>query len=197
MTATGVYSVAASVAETLWYIPTALGVVIFSRVAAASLDAAPLTSAVTRVTLAFGLFVAVPALVLAPSGVELLYGAPFRDAGPALQLLLPGIVAYGVVAVLSQFLLAAGAPGRSTLVLLTGLVLNLVANALLIPRFGIIGAAMSSSFSYTITALLMVIAFHRLTHQPLRDTLVIRRSDIRQAVERMSGRSLGSGARGA
>ncbi|MBA3852183.1 MAG: polysaccharide biosynthesis C-terminal domain-containing protein, partial [Chloroflexi bacterium] len=163
VTATGVYSVAASVAETLWYIPTALGVVTFSRVAAAGLDAAPLTSAVTRVTLAFGLVVGTPALVLAPFAVEMLYGAPFRDAGPALQLLLPGIVAYGVVAVLSQFLLAAGAPGRSTSVLLIGLLLNVVANALLIPRFGIMGAAMSSSFSYTVTALLMVVAFHRLT----------------------------------
>ncbi|MDQ3493116.1 MAG: polysaccharide biosynthesis C-terminal domain-containing protein [Chloroflexota bacterium] len=196
VTATGVYSVATSVAETLWYIPAALGVVIFSRVAAGGLDAAPLTSAVTRVTLAFGLVVGVAALVVAPIGVEVLYGAPFRDAGPALQLLLPGIVAYGVVSVLSQFLLAAGAPGRSTLVLLAGLTLNLVANALLIPRFGIMGAAMSSSISYTVTALLMVVAFHRLTHQPLRDTLLVRRSDLRRLLDRLGGRSLGSEARG-
>lgn len=196
VTATGVYSVAASVAETLWYIPAALGAVIFSRVAAGGLEAAPLTSAVTRVTLAFGLLVGAPALVLAPIGVQLLYGSAFREAGPALQLLLPGIVAYGVVAVLSQFLLAAGAPGRSTLVLLCGLALNLVANALLIPRFGIMGAAMSSSLSYTVTALLMVISFHRLTHQPLRETLVVRRSDIRWLAARASGRTLGSDARG-
>ena len=196
VTATGVYSVATSVAETLWYIPAALGVVIFSRVAAGGLDAAPLTSAVTRVTLAFGVVVGVAALVVAPIGVEVLYGAPFRDAGPALQLLLPGIVAYGVVSVLSQFLLAAGAPGRSTLVLLAGLTLNLVANALLIPRFGIMGAAMSSSISYTVTALLMVVAFHRLTHQPLRDTLLVRRSDLRRLLDRLGGRSLGSEARG-
>ena len=197
VTATGVYSVATSVAETLWYIPAALGVVIFSRVAAGGLDAAPLTSAVTRVTLAFGLVVGAVALVVAPMGVELLYGAPFRDAGPALQLLLPGIVAYGVVSVLSQFLLAAGAPGRSTLVLLAGLTINLMANALLIPRFGIMGAAMSSSISYTITALLMVLTFHRLTHQPLRDTLLVRRSDLRRLVERLGSRSMGSAARGA
>lgn len=197
VTATGVYSVATSVAETLWYIPAALGVVIFSRVAAAGMEAAPLTSAVTRVTLAFGLVVGALAVVLAPIGVELLYGPTFRDAGPALQLLLPGIVAYGVVSVLSQFLLAAGAPGRSTLVLLAGLTLNLAANALLIPRLGIIGAAMASSISYTVTALLMLLAFHRLTHQPLRDTLVVRRSDLRNLVDRVSGRSLGGDARGA
>lgn len=197
VTATGVYSVATSVAETLWYIPAALGVVIFSRVAGGGLDAAPLTSAVTRVTLAFGLVVGAAALVVAPIGVEVLYGASFRDAGPALQLLLPGIVAYGVVSVLSQFLLAAGAPGRSTLVLLAGLTLNLVANALLIPRFGIMGAAMASSISYTVTALLMVVAFHRLTHQPLRDTLLVRRSDLRRVLDRLGGRSLGGEARGA
>ncbi|MBA2275805.1 MAG: polysaccharide biosynthesis C-terminal domain-containing protein [Chloroflexi bacterium] len=197
VTATGVYSVATSVAETLWYIPAALGVVVFSRVTGAGLEAAPLTSAVTRVTLAFGLVVGLAALIVAPIGVELLYGPPFRDAGPALQLLLPGIVAYGVVSVLAQFLLAAGAPGRSTLVFLAGLGLNLGLNALLIPRFGIMGASMASSISYTVTALLMIVVFHRLTHQPLRETLLVRRSDIRRLIDRLGGRTLSGGAHGA
>ncbi|MBA3851740.1 MAG: polysaccharide biosynthesis C-terminal domain-containing protein, partial [Chloroflexi bacterium] len=82
-------------------------------------------------------------------------------------------------------------------VLLIGLLLNVVANALLIPRFGIMGAAMSSSFSYTVTALLMVVAFHRLSRQPLRATLVVRRSDIRRLIERMSGRANRRDGRGA
>jgi hypothetical protein len=56
---------------------------------------------------------------------------------------------------------------------------------------------MSSSISYTITALLMVLTFHRLTHQPLRDTLLVRRSDLRRLVERLGSRSMGSAARGA
>jgi O-antigen/teichoic acid export membrane protein len=180
VSATGVYSVASSAAEALWYVPSALGAVLFGRAAAAGRDAAPLASTVTRMTLALGVVVAVPAALVAPLAIEALYGPAFAEAPRALALLLPGVVAYGVVTVLSQYLLAIDAPGRSTAVRLIGLAVNVGANLALVPRMGIQGAAIASSISYTATAVLMLAVYVRATGRGVAETVLVRPGDLQR-----------------
>jgi O-antigen/teichoic acid export membrane protein len=186
--ATGVYSVASSVAETLWYVPSAIAVVVFSRTAALGIAAASLTSTATRVTLALGLAGAIPVALLAPVLVPLVYGASFAAAGTALQLLLPGVVAYGVATVVGQFLTAAGAPGRTTVAVLAGLTVNLLLDLVAIPRFGIAGAAVAASVGYGVTALLLLRWYVTLTGQRWTDALLLRRSDLSAVGTWLSGR---------
>lgn len=176
--ATGVYSVALGLAETMWYLPSAFGLVLFSRAVAPGSDSAGAASAMTRSVLALGVIVGVPLWLAAPTLVELVYGAPFSGAGAALQLMLPGVVAYGAVSILSQYIVASGAPGRVAAVHVCGLVMNVTANLLLIPPLGIQGAALAASVSYSATAAAMVILFTRLSSRGLRETLLIRRADL-------------------
>lgn len=176
--ATGVFSVAQGLAETLWYLPTSLGLVLFSRAVRGQREGAHMASAMTRTMLALMIVGAVPLWLVAPSLVDFAYGAPFRAAGPALQLMLPGVLAYSIVAVLSNPLIAWGAPGRVTAVLSAGLAVNLTANLALIPAWGMNGAAVASTISYSTTAVLMLILYARLSGQGVRQTLVVRRSDL-------------------
>lgn len=189
--ATGVFSVALGLAETLWYLPTSLGLVLFSRAVRGGREGANIASAMTRTMLAVMTAGAIPLWFLAPTLVELVYGAPFRDAGAALQLMLPGVLAYSIVAVLSHPIIAWGAPGRLTAVLIVGLVVNLAANVLLIPEFGMYGAASASTISYTLTAVLTLALYRRLSGHGLRQMLVVRRTDFQRVVAELRGR-LGS-----
>jgi O-antigen/teichoic acid export membrane protein len=177
--ATGIYSVTSGLAETLWYVPNALGVVMFSRAVDPRADAARIAAVLTRTTIAVALVTAVPAFILGPRLVRLVYGSAFADAGVALRLILPGVVAYSVVAILSRYIVGQGRPGIGTLVLLTGLATNVVWNLVLIPRFGILGAAAASSISYGVTALVTLAVFRRLSGRGWAETLIVRRSDIR------------------
>jgi O-antigen/teichoic acid export membrane protein len=113
-------------------------------------------------------------------------------------LILPGVVAYSVVAVLSRYIVGRGRPGIGTLILVTGLATNVGANLVLIPRFGINGAAASSSLSYILTAGLTLLAFRRLSGRGVIETLVVRRSDLmalgrtlRAGIDRLRGRRTG------
>jgi O-antigen/teichoic acid export membrane protein len=177
--ATGVYSVTSGLAETLWYIPNALGTVMFSRAVDPDADAGRIAAVLTRTTIAVAFATAIPAFALGPRLVRFVYGSAFSDAGVALRLILPGIVAYSVVAVLSRYIVGRGRPGIGTFVLVTGLVLNIVANLMLVPRYGINGAAASSSISYGLTAILTLAVFRRLSGRGIAETLIIRRSDLR------------------
>ncbi len=176
--ATGIYSVTSGLAETLWYVPNALGVVMFSRAVDPTADAGRTAAVLTRTTLALSILLAVPTAAFGPRLVRLFYGSAFTDAGVALRLIIPGVVAYSVVAVLSRYLSGVGRPGTGTAILLIGLAVNLVANLILVPRFGILGAAVSSSISYGLTALITLGVFIRLSGRGLAETLIVRRSDI-------------------
>jgi O-antigen/teichoic acid export membrane protein len=177
--ATGVYSVTAGLAETLWYIPNALGTVMFSRAVDPGEDAAGTAVVLTRTTLAITLALAVPAFVLGPWLVDLVYGSEFAEAGVALRWILPGVVAYSVVAILSRYITGSGSPGVATLVMLAGLAVNITSNVLLIPRLGISGAAISSSISYGVTAILTVAVFLNRSGRGLGETLILRPGDLR------------------
>jgi O-antigen/teichoic acid export membrane protein len=117
----------------------------FSRAVDPTADAAQVASVLTRTTAAMTLALGVPAWLFGPRLVSIVYGRDFVDAGVALRWILPGIVAYSIVAVLSRYVVGRGRPGLGTLILVGGLGANLVANLVLIPRFGIVGAAASSS----------------------------------------------------
>lgn len=176
--ATGVFSVALALAETLWYLPGALGLVLFSRAVRPDTDSAGIASAMTRTMLALMLIAAVPLFIVAPLLIELVYGPEFADAGPALQILLPGVVAYSIVSLLASYVIARGAPGKAAAALVAGLVVNLAANAILIPALGMNGAALASTISYTTTAVLVLLLYRAISGQGIRDTLILRRSDV-------------------
>ncbi len=176
--ATGIYSVTSGLAETLWYIPNALGTVMFSRAVDPKADAGRIASVLTRTTLAVAFVTAIPAFIFGPRLVRVVYGTQFADAGVALRLILPGVVAYSVVAILSRYIVGRGRPGLGTIILVTGLAMNIASNLVLIPRYGISGAAASSSISYILTAALTLVAFRRLSGRGLIETVVVRRSDL-------------------
>jgi O-antigen/teichoic acid export membrane protein len=196
--ATGIYSVTSGLAETLWYVPNALGTVMFSRAVDPTADAGRIAAVLTRTTLAVATVTAIPAFALGPRLVRLVYGSAFTDAGVALRLILPGIVAYSVVAILSRYIVGRGRPGTGTIILVVGLGANVACNLVLIPRFGINGAAASSSISYIITAIITLAVFRRLSGRGVLETLVLRRSDLdalgragRAALDRLRGRRTG------
>jgi len=192
--ATGIYSVTSGLAETLWYVPNALGVVMFSRAVDPTADAGRTAATLTRTTLALSVLLAVPAAAFGPRLVRFVYGSQFADAGVALRLIIPGVVAYSVVAVLSRYLSGRGRPGTGTLILLLGLAANVIANLILVPRLGILGAAIASSLSYGLTAFVMLVVFVRVSGRGVAETLIVRRSDVaaalalvRAVIRRLSG----------
>ena len=64
--ATGIYSVTSGLAETLWYVPNALGTVMFSRAVDPHADAGRIAAVLTRTTLAVAFVTAIPAFAVTP-----------------------------------------------------------------------------------------------------------------------------------
>ncbi|MFY9914164.1 MAG: polysaccharide biosynthesis C-terminal domain-containing protein [Nocardioidaceae bacterium] len=99
---------------------------------------------------------AVPLLFLAHPVLVVLYGREFASAtGPA-QILILGLVLSGASGVASGFLYGRGRPGANSLALGVGLVVTLVLDLLLIPKYGVTGAAWASTTAYLVGDAILV-----------------------------------------
>ena len=87
------------------------------------------------------------------------FGPPFTGAYPALVLLLPGFVALALQGLLGQYFASRGFPVFLSAYWLLGLIVNVALNLLLVPRFGLLAAAGSSSVAYGLVFSLMLRRF--------------------------------------
>lgn len=179
LASTGQYSVSAGLASLVWFIPQSVGVALFPRISAATTaEANRETPVICRQTV---LITLVGAAVLAALGrplIIMLFGEQFAPAFTPFLLLLPGTVFFAIPKVINSDLLGRGHPFISTFSAGISLVATILLDLLLIPRWGINGAAVASSAAYALYAVIMVISFSVVTRVPAYELLVPRISDL-------------------
>jgi O-antigen/teichoic acid export membrane protein len=110
--------------------------------------------------------------------ILILYGSAFLPALLPLQWLLPGIVGLSLYQFLKADLYHMNRPGLISWVAVFTMVCNLALNVLLIPRYGAVGAAVSSSVCYLISTALLLFFVLRHTGVPLSQVLILRKEDV-------------------
>lgn len=178
----GVYSIAVTFAELMWYVPNALATSIQAKTMSVEEDDATAIAARTsRLTSALMLLVCVAAATLIAPVISVFYGSEFVPAVTPFLLLLPGVWVMGVAKILSGHL--AGHGRLYPAVSLLAAILNVAANLLLIPLMGIAGAALASTISYTLAGLWYLVVFTREHRLSASSTLIPTRADIEALLE--------------
>ena len=178
----GWYSMAVTIASLVFFLPNAVSTLFFPHVAGSNRDDSDRqVPMVARVTL---LMTAAIALALIPVAVVLITVLlpDFQPSLPPLFVLLPGVVSLSLTKVLSSYVAGVGRTSWTSFVNVSALGLNIVANLLLIPAIGILGAAAASLISYTYSAVAFSVMASRLGGVTLRALWIPRTSDIRFTV---------------
>jgi O-antigen/teichoic acid export membrane protein len=173
--AVGLYHTSTLLAEVIWYLPNAVAAALLPQIAATK-DSA-LTPRVARHTLILTTSGACGLFVLAWPFLAFLRPAYLPSLAP-MNVLLIGVVALSLYKVLASDLLGRGLPLYPSLTSILALVITIVGNLLLIPRIGIMGAAWTSTFAYTIQTIMLTLVYHYVTGVRLKDLLVPRREDL-------------------
>jgi O-antigen/teichoic acid export membrane protein len=176
----GQYTLGVNLAELLWQLPAALGVVVFSRSANAK-DAQLFSQSVAKLLRVTFVVAVGGALVLglcAELFIRFVYGEAFLPSANVLRFLLPGIVAFTLFKVLNLDLAGRGKPMVALFTLLPAVLLNIALNFVLVPRYGINGSAAASTISYTVAMITYAFAYARVVGIPVRDLVTYRKSDF-------------------
>jgi O-antigen/teichoic acid export membrane protein len=183
-TGVGFYAVANSMTQGIWFVANAVAVVLLPRLTGArEEDAARLTPLVCRHTLLISALAAAGLAVVSPVLVEALFGGEFSAAVVPLLWLLPGTVALSGSKILASYIFSQGKPLINSYITLASLAVTLAADFILIPPFGVEGAAVASSLAYSTHLALSLVMYRRISGQSIMDALFVRSSDVRLYLE--------------
>ena len=160
----GTYAVASKFAELVRLVPVAITYVLYPRFSRETTEQA--TADTRRLLPPATALSAVCAIVLAlaaPFVLPVLYGARFDAAVGLAQLLLVGLSVEGAAGVISAFLYGVGRPGLNSIAMGAGVVLTVILDLLLVPRWGATGAAIASTIAYLVTTTALLVVFRTLT----------------------------------
>lgn len=177
--ALGLYAVAVGIGQLLFYIPDP-----FARVVQPFLfgqekdEMMPRYKAVARVNFTAILVLGLALGLLASWIIPMLYGDVFRSSAPALRILLPGILFSGATKLMVQLVVQRGHQRFNLLATGVAAAFTILLDLLLIPRWGIEGAALASTISYLIILSIVVWVIRFRIGIPVRDMFLLRRSDL-------------------
>ncbi len=176
----GFYSLGVAISDKLWQLPTAVGIVVMSRAAGTrqfeKLDKE--IAALLRVSFLIVLVAAILLWFVIPYLIPAFFGQSFSPSSAMVQLMLPGIVMFAVVRILSGRFAGAGEPRSLIGLFIPALIINVVLNLIWIPKYGGLGAAMATNVSYSFGAIGMMVLFSLKSHMSLFDIMRFQKSDF-------------------
>jgi hypothetical protein len=100
--------------------------------------------------------------------VTLLLGEEYREAGTVFSVMAPYVLFSGLAPLLSVSANFFGAARKRIPIALATLVLTVITSVTLIPRFGLVGAAVGTNINFGFYTLAHLVLAHRVMHLPLR-----------------------------
>ncbi len=157
----GVYSIAVMFGQFLWIFPQSIQKITYPLLTEYhSRDQHEQMIGIIDISMKYSclfLLISSTALfILGPWFTKLIFGPQFLDCIPALNVLLIGIVIYGVTKSIGAIFASIGKVELVYRIPLYSAGLNIILNALLIPEYGILGGAIATSISLITSTALML-----------------------------------------
>lgn len=182
------YQIPVNICERMWQIPNAMASILFPTLLAMDRGSGGFTAKVSRSN--FAIMLVLAGLITASAGyfVPILYGREYLPMLPAFYSVIWGIVISPVATFLGVYFASRKQISKNIIASLAGFACNIVLNLIMIPRMGIVGAGIATSISNTVWALILAWYFTRQENISLHDVFVLKKEDIREIRDRLSGR---------
>lgn len=176
----GLYSKGAGITEYLWHIPMLFSTIVFARstVSKNPREFSKKVAQLLRVSFVTIGFASIVLLLLSRFIILSMYGQEFFGSISVLKNLLPGVLLLTIFKVMNMDLAGRGKPWITMKAMLPALIINVVLNVLLIPKYGANGSAFSSTISYLISGILFLFYYSKETQIPIKEIVTYKKSDF-------------------
>lgn len=181
--AIGIYSVGVQLAERIWMLPDAMKGVLVSNITKGK--GKDEVVYIIRVCNTICLIIAAGIIALGKPFITLLFGKAFSKAYQVTLIMLLGIFPMIYYKMIGSYNIAQGKRVVNFVFLSISVVINVIANYLMIPIWGIYGAGMASVISYSLCSILFIVYFCKNEQVKLREMLFLRRSEFKQLKTRL------------
>lgn len=172
----GIYSLGIGLVDIIVIIPDTLKGVLVSKLSKGAAEDE--VTKVCRCCMASSVILFFLILVFGRWAIGLLYGEQYIGAYEVVMITAIGVIFIGYFKLIAQYNIVNGKQVRNVVLLSAAVVTNVVGNLLLVPHFGINGAAIATSMGNCVCGFLFVFSFTRETHIPIKDMVLIKKTDL-------------------
>lgn len=178
--AVGIYSIAVSLAERIWLFSQSISSVLLPQVASIKTDKErnKLTNVVSRNVFFISLIISIVIFIFSDVITNILFGNEFITASIAIRVLIPGIVLGSVSRIISNYIAGKGCPEVNMKFAFITVIMNIILNVILIPKYSFLGAAIATTVTYTVNFIFKSIYYKYAAKTFYKDFLIISRLDI-------------------
>ncbi len=164
----GIYVVALSITRMIGAVHSAIGSIVFPKVVGmATIEMTGAVARAARMALIASGALGVLVVVTGPTLLRWLYGPSFGAASAILPILVCEMLFSGTAFILLQSFMAAGRPGIATMLLFISLAIAVPIFLVLVPPFGVVGAASALMISSGIRLTLTMVAYRVILGVPM------------------------------
>ncbi|MEY8666346.1 polysaccharide biosynthesis C-terminal domain-containing protein [Enterococcus innesii] len=177
-----IYSVAAGIVTYFWFIPDAFKEVLVSKVTREKGNNS--TNLAIKISLLVMIFVIIAFIIFGNIAIYIFYGKEFMSSYPITIILAIGGISMIFYKMIGVVLLAEGDTKVYFINLLLSASSNIAINFVVIPLWGMYGAAISTVISYTLCGWLFLIFYCKKTSQSLKEVLYFPKSELKRMVKK-------------
>jgi O-antigen/teichoic acid export membrane protein len=180
----GNYSIGISLSEILWQIPTSIGLVILSKTATSFSEKQKYVIAkAIRVSLLLLAFICTIMYFIMPYFIEIIYGKSFLRSISINRILLIGVLIFTFFKIVNSRFAGLGKPYYAIIIFTPCIALKILGNILLVPKYGIEGAAWAANISYIIGGTAMLILFSKTEKISIKEIFIFKKDDFKEIIQ--------------
>lgn len=176
LSAIGVYSIGIGLAEKVLLIPDAIQEILLSHLAKDK--GAKETARVCRLSFIVSLFVAMGIVILGKPFIDIFYGTEYSGAYLVSAISVIGTPCMVFFKMISQYNIIKKKQLKNALFLCVSIIVNVLLNLMLVPVWGIYGAAVATAIGSLSSATVFVLSFCRDTGENIRSVVLLEKQDI-------------------
>ena len=175
----GYYSVAVVITELIFFLSIAVETVLYPKTSHQTLGEAKETAArASRIVLWLSILAGIGLAIFSKIIILLYGGQAFLPAVTPLLILIPGTVFFVIPKLLSTFWIRKGWFLKLSYIASSMAIFNIILNLILVPKYGITGAALASSLTYFLTFLVVVTLYYFFADKKLYKLFIPTKDDI-------------------
>lgn len=178
----GLYSVGVQLAAYIWTIPDIFKEVLYSKTAKD--DSVSDIIWCLRISIIIEIVFLAFVFLLGDKVLLLLYGQEFVPAISVTKIIFFGVLAMTLFKVLTPLYNAKGRFVANLIILAASVTINMIFNVILIPKYGMIGAAVASVFGYGVCGGVYLIRFSQDFSIPLTRLLLFNKRDVVELLQK-------------
>ncbi|MBN1214463.1 MAG: polysaccharide biosynthesis C-terminal domain-containing protein [Candidatus Lokiarchaeota archaeon] len=173
----GLYSIAVQMIEKLWIIPESIRNIIYLEIAGKRRNE-EFVLIIFRINLLIMLIICTFIIIFAHPLIIFLFSTSYEGSVIPLIILMPGIFFFSFSKILAAYFLGIDEIKVNLKSSIISSVLNIFLNLLLIPKFGIMGAATATTLSYSSGAYYHLYKFKSIANVNTVDLILIKKTDL-------------------